>query len=293
MTHKKPYRIAIASGKGGTGKTLISTNLADYLAQENAVVLADLDVEEPNDALFFKAEIQHSEIQYKMIPDWQPASCTLCGDCTRHCKFHAVVKLGEFITVFNELCHSCYACSDLCPTQSLPMKPNRIGITNAIQSGRLQLIESRLDIGQEQAVPLIHATQKYIRDHFPTITWQLFDCPPGTSCPVVASVSEADFVLLVSEPTPFGLHDLKLAVETMRLIGKAFAVVINRADLGTNELENWCNQEQIPIAARIPFDREIAATYAAGNLAWKNNTNLEKALKTLVQFLHQKQEVYV
>lgn len=292
MTNKKPYRIAIASGKGGTGKTLISTNLADYLAQENAVVLADLDVEEPNDALFFKAEIQDSEIQYKMIPDWQPESCTLCGDCARHCKFHAVVKLGEFITVFNELCHSCYACSDLCPEQALPMKPNRIGITNAIQSGHLQLVESRLDIGQEQAVPLIHATQKYIRDHFPAIAIQLFDCPPGTSCPVVASVSEADFVLLVSEPTPFGLHDLKLAVETMRLIGKAYAVVINRADLGTNELENWCNQEQIPIAARIPFDREIAATYAAGKLAWKSNANVENALKILVEYLHQKQEVY-
>ena len=292
MNNKNPYRVAIASGKGGTGKTLLSTNLADYLAQESAVVLADLDVEEPNDMLFFKAEIQDSEIQFKMIPDWQPETCTLCGDCVKYCKFHAIIKLGEFITVFNELCHSCYACSDLCPTQALPMKPNRIGITNVKQSGHLQLIESRLDIGQEQAVPLIHATQKYIRDYFPAITLQLFDCPPGTSCPVVASVSEADFVILVSEPTPFGLHDLKLAVETVRLIGKAFAVVINRADLGTNELENWCNQEQIPIAARIPFDREIAAAYASGNLAWKINTNLEKALKTLVEFLHQKQEVY-
>ncbi|MCK9450398.1 MAG: ATP-binding protein [Bacteroidales bacterium] len=292
MTNEKPYRIAIASGKGGTGKTLLSTNLADYLAQEKAVVLADLDVEEPNDALFFKAEIQQSEIQYKMIPDWQAETCTLCGDCVKYCKFNAIIKIGEYITVFNELCHSCYACSELCPAQALPMKPNRIGITNAIKSGRIQLVESRLDIGQEQAVPLIHDTQKYIQDHFSPIAIQLFDCPPGTSCPVIAAVADADFVLLVSEPTPFGLHDLKLAVETMQLLGKAYAVVINRADLGTNELENWCQQEQIPIAARIPFDRDIATTYATGELAWRSNSNLEKALKSLVEYLHERKEVY-
>lgn len=292
MTSSGTYKITIASGKGGTGKTLLSTNLADYLAQENEVVLADLDVEEPNDALFFKAEIQDAEIQYKMIPDWQPAQCTLCGNCVKYCKFHAIVKLGEFITVFNELCHSCYACSDLCPTQALPMKANRIGATNASQSGQLQLVESRLDIGQEQAVPLIHATQKYIADHFSPIALQLFDCPPGTSCPVVASVADADFVILVTEPTPFGLHDLKLAVETMRLLGKAFAVVINRADVGTKEVENWCKQENITIAARIPYDREIAAIYASGELAWKSNTKLKNALEDLVKFLNQNQADY-
>lgn len=292
MIDVKPYRIAIASGKGGTGKTMLATNLADYLAQNQTLILADLDVEEPNAALFFQSETLNTEIQYKMIPDWQQDRCVLCGDCANRCKFNAVVKLGEYITVFNELCHSCYACSDLCTQNALPMIPYRIGLTNEIKSGQLHLVESRMDIGQEQAVPLIHSTQKYVQEHLPATALQLIDCPPGTSCPVVASVAEADFVLLVSEPTPFGLHDLKLAVETMQYIGKEFAVVINRAGIGNDELENWCSQQQIPIAARIPYDRGIATTYAAGKLAWKSNPALENALETLVKFLHQKQETY-
>ena len=292
MTNSGIFKLAIASGKGGTGKTLLSTNLADYLAQKQAVLLADLDVEEPNDALFFHAENKVITPQYKMIPDWQSDRCTLCGDCTRHCKFHAVIRLGEFITVFNELCHSCYACSDLCPEQALPMKPYRMGETSHQLLNGLQLIESRLDVGQEQAVPLIHATQKYIRELESKPTMQILDCPPGTSCPVVAAVDEADFVLLVTEPTPFGLNDLKLAVETMRQIDKAFAVVINRQGMGDDAVENWCKSENISIAARIPYDRQLAEQYAAAKLAWRENVALKKALEELALFIQQKQVHY-
>lgn len=292
MTNSGIFKLAIASGKGGTGKTLLSTNLADYLAQKQAVLLADLDVEEPNDALFFHAENKVITPQYKMIPDWQSDRCTLCGDCTRHCKFHAVIRLGEFITVFNELCHSCYACSDLCPEQALPMKPYRMGETSHQLLNGLQLIESRLDIGQEQAVPLIHTTQKYIRELESKPAMQILDCPPGTSCPVVAAVDEADFVLLVTEPTPFGLNDLKLAVETMRQIEKAFAVVINRQGMGDDAVENWCKSENISIAARIPYDRQLAEQYAAAKLAWRENVALKKALEELALFIQQKQVHY-
>ncbi|MDY0086498.1 MAG: ATP-binding protein [Bacteroidales bacterium] len=292
MTNSGIFKLAIASGKGGTGKTLLSTNLADYLAQKQAVLLADLDVEEPNDALFFHAENKVITPQYKMIPDWQSDRCTLCGDCTRHCKFHAVIRLGEFITVFNELCHSCYACSDLCPEQALPMKPYRMGETSHQLLNGLQLIESRLDVGQEQAVPLIHATQKYIRELESKPTMQILDCPPGTSCPVVAAVGKADFVLLVTEPTPFGLNDLKLAVETMRQIDKAFAVVINRQGMGDDAVENWCKSENISIAARIPYDRQLAEQYAAAKLAWRENVALKKALEELALFIQQKQVHY-
>jgi len=292
MTNSGIFKLAIASGKGGTGKTLLSTNLADYLAQKQAVLLADLDVEEPNDALFFHAENKVLTPQYKMIPDWQSDRCTLCGDCTKHCKFHAVIRLGDFITVFNELCHSCYACSDLCPEQALPMKPYRMGETSHQLFNRLQLIESRLDVGQEQAVPLIHATQKYIRELESKPTMQILDCPPGTSCPVVAAVDEADFVLLVTEPTPFGLNDLKLAVETIRQIDKAFAVVINRHGMGDDAVENWCKSENITIATRIPYDRHLAEQYAAAKLAWRENTALEEAMEELAVFILQKQVHY-
>jgi MinD superfamily P-loop ATPase len=200
--------------------------------------------------------------------------------------------LGEFITVFNELCHSCYACSDLCPEQALPMKPYRMGETSHQLLNGLQLIESRLDVGQEQAVPLIHTTQKYIRELESKPTMQILDCPPGTSCPVVAAVDEADFVLLVTEPTPFGLNDLKLAVETMRQIDKAFAVVINRHGMGDDAVENWSKSENISIAARIPYDRQLAEQYAVAKLAWRENAALENALEELAVFIQQKQVHY-
>lgn len=289
MTKTDIFKLAIASGKGGTGKTLLSTNLADYIAQTRTVLLADLDVEEPNDALFFQEENKKTTSQYKMIPDWQSDLCTLCGDCTRHCKFHALIRLGDFIMVFNELCHSCYACSGLCPRQALPMKAYRMGQTRYQEINSLQLIESRLDIGQEQAVPLIHATQKFLHELENKPNLYILDCPPGTSCPVVAAVDKADFVMLVTEPTPFGLNDLMLAVDTMRQIKKPFAVVINKYGAGDDKVEKWCKSENITIASRIPYDRQLAELYAAGKLAWRYNKALKNALDEMMTFIEHKQ----
>jgi len=285
-------KIAIASGKGGTGKTLLSTNLASFLSQKHRTLLVDLDVEEPNDSLFITAPLEQVLEQYKMIPTWNENACTLCGECTRICKFHAVIQMGTFIAVFKELCHSCYACSELCPVNALPMQKHKMGETKIYSSGSLQFIESRLEIGEEQAVPLIHKTHELVNKNYGEIPIQLFDCPPGTSCPVIAATKDTDFVILVTEPTPFGLNDLKLAVETIRDIKKDFGVVINRYGIGNDEVESYCAKEQIPILARIPFDRQIAELYSKGDLVYSKVESMATSLNQIVDAVIRKEQVW-
>jgi MinD superfamily P-loop ATPase len=278
-------QIAIASGKGGTGKTLLSTNLASFLAETQQVLLVDLDVEEPNSGLFIKGERILSEDKFKMIPEWS-GSCSLCGLCQDVCQFHAVLRLGTHIMVFPELCHSCYACSELCPEQALPMIPRRMGMmTSSVQNG-LSFVESRLDIGQEQAVPMISQTKKYINTLFPNGTITILDSPPGTSCPVIETVKDADFVILITEPTPFGLHDLKLAVETVRTLHKKFGVVINRHGIGNNDVADYCRAETIPVLAQIPNDRRIAELYSRGDLVYPHIPDVQEQLSLIVEYLN-------
>lgn len=278
-------KIAIASGKGGTGKTTLSVNLAAYLAEKQDVVLVDLDVEEPNSGLFLNAELVRQEDKYNMIPEWNPEACILCGNCQEVCNFHAVLKLGEQIMVFPELCHSCYACSELCPTASLPMKPQKMGVLKHFENASLSFIESRLNIGQEQAVPLIAQTLKYVDARFSNGVIKIFDSPPGTSCPVIEAVKDADFVILITEPTPFGLHDLTLAVETMRELKKDFGVVINRHGIGNDEVEKYCNTENIPLLAKIPNDRRIAELYSRGALLYKQVPGVKEQLDILIHHI--------
>ncbi len=283
MTKQKPLKIAIASGKGGTGKTMLSANLAAYLAQTQETLLVDLDVEEPNDLLFFKGEIRDVTNQYKMIPQWDESKCTLCGICSSTCKYHAVIQLGSIILVFKELCHSCYACSELCPVHALPMIKHKMGETKNFVSGNLTCIESRLNIGEEQAVPLIHKTHDLVEQSFNNFPVQIFDCPPGTSCPVVAATKKADYVVLVTEPTPFGLNDLRLAVETIREIQKPLGVVINRYGIGNNEVEKYCREQRIPILAKIPYDRKIAELYSSGQLVYDQVEGISASLDTIIK----------
>ncbi len=276
-------KIAIASGKGGTGKTTLATNLASYLAESDNVVLVDLDVEEPNSGLFLKAELISSEEKFKMIPEWNKNACTLCGECQKVCNFHAVIQLGTMILVFPELCHSCYACSELCPTDALPMKEKKIGILSYYKINNLDFIESRLVIGEEQAVPLIKQTIKYADLYFKGI--KIYDSPPGTSCPVIEAVKDADFVILITEPTPFGLNDLKLAVETVRELNKKFGVVINRYGIGNNDVVEYCMNEKIAILAKIPNQRKIAELYSKGKLVYKQIPEVAEELKKIKVYI--------
>lgn len=261
-------KISIASGKGGTGKTTVATNLASLISEYEDVLLIDLDVEEPNSGLFISGEEEFSRVVYRMIPEWDASKCTLCGKCQELCSFNSIVRIATEILVFKELCHSCYACSELCPEGALPMKANRMGVTSACHSGKLVFVESKLDIGQEQAVPLISSTKEII-DEYPGRRIIISDSPPGTSCPVIEATKDSDLVILVTEPTPFGMHDLMLAVETMKVTGNRHVVVINRYGIGDSRVEDYCRKEGIEVIARIPDDRRVAEIYSRGALPYK------------------------
>jgi len=285
MTKHNPLKIAIASGKGGTGKTTLSTNLAAFIAEQEEVVLVDLDVEEPNSGLFFNGKLIHEEHNYKMIPQWDESRCTLCGECHKICNFHAIIKLGSSIMVFPELCHSCYACSELCPSEALPMIKKKTDSLRDLQTEKLHFVESRLDIGEEQAVPSIAKTKKYCSDLYHKIPIHIYDLSPGTSCPVIEATKDVDFVILITEPTPFGLHDLKLAVETMRLLNKPFGIVINRYGIGNDEVIKYCQLNNIPILAKIPNLRKIAELYSSGSLIYNEIPEVKKSLSHILDFI--------
>ncbi len=278
-------KIAIASGKGGTGKTTLSTNLAAYLAESKDVVLTDLDVEEPNSGLFYKGELVHREDKFKMIPEWIEDKCTLCGICQESCNYHAIIQISTVIMVFPQLCHSCYACSELCPTEALPMIPKKMGELKHFRNGQLEFVESRLDIGEEQAVPLISQTKKYIEENFSDDFIKIYDSPPGTSCPVMEATKDADLVILVTEPTPFGLHDLTLAVDTMIQLEKKFAVVINRYGIGDDKVIEYCDENNVPIIAKIPNMRQIAELYSKGKLIYNEVPEVKQELDNIRDYI--------
>jgi len=278
-------KITIASGKGGTGKTTVSTNLTSYLANlGKKVVLVDLDVEEPNSALFIKAKLKNSKICNKMVPKWESEECILCGECAKVCNFNAIVALPSEILIFPELCHSCYACSELCPTNSLPMNPVRIGEIKEYGASGFDFIEGRLDLGQEMAVPMISQTIDYANGNFKNEI-KIFDAPPGTSCPVIEASRDSNFVILITEATPFGLNDLKLAVETMRVLKQKFGVIINRDGIGNSSVDNYCKDENIPIITKIKNDKEVAKLYSKGELIYPRIEHFKTSLDEIISFI--------
>ncbi len=253
--------IAIASGKGGTGKTTVAVHLAALLAaQGRAVQYLDCDVEEPNGHLFLKPAIHASESIGIPVPVVDAARCIACGKCAKVCEFNAIAMLKKPL-VFPELCHGCGACALVCPVGAIRESPRAIGVVETGQAGAIVFAQGRLNVGEPMAPPLIRAVKA--RREPKAIA--LFDAPPGTSCPVVATVRGADFVVLVTEPTPFGLHDLSLAVETLRPLGRPLGVVVNRAD-EDRRVQNFCRNRDIPLLAELPDDRRVAETYARGEL---------------------------
>jgi MinD superfamily P-loop ATPase len=252
--------ISIASGKGGTGKTLVATSLALSLKDRCKVQLLDCDVEEPNDYILIKPTITRSEAVSIPVPEVDKEKCTHCGKCAEVCAYHAIAVMAEYVLTFPELCHGCGACSYLCPEKAISEVPNKIGITETGQAGGLIFGHGMLSIGQPMAPPVIRKVKTLI-DKANTV---IIDTSPGTSCPVVEAIKGSDFCLLVTEPTPFGLNDLMLAVETVNQLGVPFGVVLNRSGVGDKKTEEYCAKENIPILLTIPLDTKIAGIYSQG-----------------------------
>jgi MinD superfamily P-loop ATPase len=252
--------ISVASGKGGTGKTLVATSLALSLIDNYKVQLLDCDVEEPNSNILLRLDVKTSQPVYVPIPKVDETKCTYCGKCAEVCAYNAIAVIKDKVLVFPELCHGCGACSYLCPESAIAEEGREIGVVERANSGNLELVQGRLAIGEAMAPPVIRDVKKYIDPANVVI----IDVPPGTSCPVVEAVEGSDFCLLVTEPTPFGLNDLSLAVEVVRKLGMPCGVVVNRVGIGGEEVEKYCNQEGIPVLLRIPLDRNIAMLYSQG-----------------------------
>jgi len=250
--------ISIASGKGGTGKTTVATSLA--LSVNSGVQFLDCDVEEPNAHIFLKPEIKNISPVTIPTPKIDETKCNFCGKCAEICAYNALAVLKDKVLTFPHLCHGCGGCSLLCPKKAITEVGKEIGVVENGISGTLQFIHGKLNIGEVMSPPLIRAVKEHIN---PTRT-VIIDVPPGTSCPVVEAVKGSDFCILVTEPTPFGLNDLILAVEVLRKLAIPFGIVINRCDIGDTKIDDYCKKEKIRILMRIPFKKEIAIAYSKG-----------------------------
>lgn len=264
--------VAIASGKGGTGKTLVATNLAVAAARSGSpVALVDCDADAPNDALFLAPTSPQTREITVPVPVVNAGACTLCGACRSACAYGAIRILGGAVMVFPELCHNCGACVKACRPGALLEQPVRVGdvewgrvAAGVASPAGVDVVTGRLDIGEVKTPTIIRAARRQADVLHKALT--VLDAPPGVACAAVAAVRDADVLVLVTEPTPFGLHDLELAVDLGRGMGIPLGVVVNR-DLGeSSEVDDYCEREGIPVLARIPFDRRVAEVYASGGL---------------------------
>ncbi len=267
--------ISVASGKGGTGKTTIATNLAFSLNQE--LQLFDCDVEEPNAHLFLNPKINKKESVIAAVPHIDLEKCTFCRKCMDICRYGAIAVLKKDVMIFENLCHSCGGCWEVCPENAVVEKDRSLGEIEHGVIDHISFIHGRLDIGQVMVPPIIKKVRTFTNSEGVTI----IDAPPGTSCPAIAAMNGADFVLLVTEPTPFGLHDLTLAVETVKILGIPHGLVINRSGIGNNDVKRYAEKENLPILMEIPFDKKIARIYSNGQLIVNELTEYREKFQKL------------
>ena len=252
--------ISIASGKGGTGKTTVATNLAFSL--ETHVQLLDCDVEEPNAHLFLNPAIEEKETVVTPVPEIDEGKCTYCKKCAEICRFRAIAVLKETVLTFPELCHSCGGCMEICPEKAITETGRELGMIERGRKDHIDFVHGRLRVGEAMSPPLIRKVRSFVLPD----KINIIDAPPGTSCPVIAAIKDVDFVLMVTEPTPFGLHDLKLTLEAVKLLDIPRGLVINRSDIGDQGVKEYALQEDLPVLMEVPFDRRIAEIYSRGGL---------------------------
>lgn len=280
--------IAVASGKGGTGKTFLSTNLFNVLRQSiDDVAYYDCDVEEPNGHLFFQSINFEEEIVSVEIPEVDKSKCTRCGKCEELCQYNAITIIGKVPYVFEELCHSCNGCNLICPVSAITNVKHRVGKVYSGMLGSAKFYSGCLDVGKVLSIPIIKKISETFRSNNDYIN--IIDAPPGTSCPVVATVNSVDYVVLVTEPTKFGLNDLDLIVRMLKNFDIQYSVVLNRSGLGNDALiEDFCRDEDIPIDLKIPFNREISSVYSSGGLFSDSSIEFASELKNLFETIERR-----
>lgn len=276
-------KIAIASGKGGTGKTFVSTNLFAVAQKENKkVILTDCDAEEPNVTEFIDGQIIEEKVVTQQLAVIDPEKCVYCGKCREWCNYNAIICLPENRQIFliEDLCHDCGACLAACKYGAISEKEKKLGIvTKLLVSKDAFVVEARADVGVYSSVPVINKAITLSSD--PELL--IMDAPPGISCSFITTVVPACFVVLVTEPTPFGLNDLKLSVETLEQMNKPFGVVVNRAGLGDDRVYSWLEEKKIPLLMKIPFDRNIARIYSQNLLLVNQDKDYKEAFRTLLR----------
>jgi MinD superfamily P-loop ATPase len=288
-------KVAVASGKGGTGKTMVTASLA--VSWKSSVTAVDLDVEEPNLHLFLQPQMSGSSKAHMDVPVVDEKVCTFCRECAELCQFKAISVLNSIVLVFQEMCHGCGGCLAVCPEGAISLGSRVLGDISWGQSGRIGFLMGKLRIGEAMSPPLMRQVLdclqqlKFINPSADV----LIDAPPGVSCPAISAVIESDVIVLVTEPTPFGVFDLSLAYSAFKALKKPMGVVINRAGIGDEKVYQFCQEASLPVWAEIPYKRCIAEAYANGKIIAESSAKMRRLFNELSEMIqhvaHQTGEV--